>query len=527
MNLLCLTVIHFKISLSSTALGDVYAMAYADDSMKSPHSSEGEMGPVSQELTGTLGDFSIIKKIGSGAMGDVYLGKHNTSGELAAIKLITDKLALDENFIRRFKREIDVLLGLNHPNIARAVGYGVDQDRSFLALEYIEGPNLSDELRERGAMFEQDALIIAIHVARGLAHAYNEAGLVHRDIKPMNILVKQQRVGKRTGLFMEDGDKAKIIDFGLAKPTDTDDQSLTMTGFVMGTPAYMSPEQIRCDATLDFHADMYALGATMFHLLTGRIPYPGNAPAVIMTGHLTQPIPDPGELVPSLNPLTRKIVMTAMAKLPRGRFGDFRAMISACEKALKELTQNPGTVRMLRKPMVRGATPTEGNKQVAPPQDEQTMGFQAMPGDKEVGRRDKDDPKLKKATVSQTRQASVTTSQIFKANPSVGGNDALESNRAESVRLQAKTLPVNPTAGSDALRKILTDKVEKVRTTTRLRKNQDRMQALDLEVRRGSAPLAGARTVPFTDHLRAHIFGLILVLALVALMALFALQQAK
>jgi serine/threonine protein kinase len=502
-------------------------MVNVDDSMKTRSPSEVGTGAAGQDLSGTLGDFTLVKKIGAGAMGDVYLGKHRTTGELAAIKLITDRLALDENFIKRFKREINVLLGLNHPNIARAVGYGVDQNRSFLALEYIEGPNLSDELSERGAMFEQDVLTIAIHVARGLAHAYNEAGLVHRDIKPMNILVKQQRSGKRSGFFMEEGDRVKIIDFGLAKPTDTDDQSLTMTGFVMGTPAYMSPEQIRCDATLDFHTDMYALGATMFHLLTGRIPYPGNAPAVIMTGHLTQPIPDPGELVPSLNPLTRKIVMTAMAKLPRGRFSDFRAMISACEKALKELTQNPGTVRMLRKPMVRGVTPTEGHKQVSSSHDDQTIGFQAMPGDKEVDRRDKDDPKLKKITVSHTRQASVTTSQIFKANPNVGGNEALESKRPESVRLQARPLPVNPTAGSDALRKTLTEKIEKVRTTARLRKNENRMQALDLEVRRGTAPLAGVRAIPFTDHLRAHVFGLILVLALVFLMVLFVLQQVK
>ena len=500
-------------------------MTNADDSIKTSSSSSGGIGAAHQDLTGTLGDFVLVKKIGAGAMGDVYLGKHRTTGELAAIKLITDRLAHDENFIKRFKREIDVLLGLNHPNIARAVGYGVDQDRSFLALEYIEGPNLSDELRQRGALFEQDVLTIAIHVARGLAHAYNEAGLVHRDIKPMNILVKQQRSGKRTGLFMEEGDKAKIIDFGLAKPTDAEDQSLTMTGFVMGTPAYMAPEQIRCDATLDFHADMYALGATMFHLLTGRIPYPGNAPAVIMTGHLTQPIPDPGELVPSLNPLSRKIVMTAMAKLPRARFGDFRAMISACEKALKELTINSSTVRMLRKPMVRGATLTEGNKQVDSSEDESTLEFQAMPGDREVGRRDKDDPKLTKSTASKARQVSVSTSQIFKANPNFGGNEALEAKRLESIRLPAKSLSVNPTAGSDALRKILTDKVEKVRTTARLRKNQDRMQALDLEVRHGTAPLAGANAISLTDHLLAHVFGLALVLALVVLMVLFALQQ--
>lgn len=503
-------------------------MANANESVKTrTETGAAASGATGPDLSGRLGDFTVVHKIGAGAMGDVYLGKHVTTGESAAIKLISDKHCLDEGFIKRFKREIDILMGLNHVNIARAVGYGVDQDRTFLALEYIEGPNLSDVLQERGALFEQDVLTIAIHVARGLASAYNEAGLVHRDIKPMNLLVKQARVGKRTGLFMEEGDKVKIIDFGLAKPTDSEDQRLTITGFVMGTPAYMSPEQIRCESSLDFHTDMYALGATMFHLLTGRIPYPGNAPAIIMTGHLTQPVPDPGELVPSLSADTRKVVMTAMAKMARGRYGDFRAMISACEKALRDLASAaPGTVRMLRKPMVRGGTNNDAAKQATPPQGEDTMDFPALPTDKEAGRQQqKQEPGSHRVTASHKRQPpSVTTSQIFKASPNVGGVEALEA-KNPTTRPISKPLPAVHDAGSEALRRILTDKIEKARTTSRIRKNEKSMQALDLELRHGGASVSSAAPMPFTVHLMAYLPGLFLLLLLVALLAWFALQQ--
>lgn len=503
-------------------------MAKRDDPVKTPPVSASAPKSAGADLTGTLGDFTLVKKIGAGAMGDVYLGKHGTTGESVAIKLISDKHCLDEAFIKRFKREIDVLMGLNHPNIARAVGYGVDQDRTFLALEYIEGPNLSDVLHERGALFEQDVLTLAIHVARGLASAYNEAGLVHRDIKPMNLLVKQQRQGARSGLFMEDGDKVKIIDFGLAKPTDSDDQRLTMTGFVMGTPAYMSPEQIRCESMLDFHTDMYALGATMFHLLTGRVPYPGNAPAIIMTGHLTQPVPDPGELVPSISQNTRNIVTTAMAKVPRGRFADFRAMISACEKALKELSTNaPGTIRMLRKPMVRGGIKPDQSKQSTPPQGEETMDFPALPNDKEVGRQQqKQDPGGKVTASHRRNPPSVTTSQIFKASPNIGGAEALEAKNPQSGRLAAKPVPASADAGSEALRRILTDKIEKARTTARIRKNEKQMRALDLEARDGSSRSSDVAELPSGSNVVALMPGFFLLLVLAILMVWFVFQQA-
>ena len=465
--------------------------------------------PAIGSLSGKLlGDFVIEKKIGAGAMGDVYLGKHAQTGAHAAIKLITDRNAADDGFIARFKREIDVLMSLDHQHIARAIGYEIDKTPMFLVMEYIAGPNLAEVLRERSALFEADALTIGMQIARGLAHAYNETGLIHRDIKPMNILIEQQRKGKREGTFMEPQDRVKIIDFGLAKSTDAEDQRLTLTGIVMGTPAYMSPEQIRCDSTMDFHTDMYAVGATMYHLLTGRLPFAGDAPAVIMTGHLTLPVPDPGDLVRSLNPLTRTIVMTAMAKQPRQRYADYRAMINACEKALKALEQAPGTVRLLRKPMVRGGH-ADATKSAVSSSATETIGFQALPGDKATGRIENKDPKSK-GTASHRQAPSVTTSQMFQTTPSVaGGTDALESNKPHTVRQVAKAAPEN---GSDALRKVLTDKIEKVQTTARFKKNQTRMQALDAEVQRGLPSLATGE-LPMAQALLAlgPVMGLVII----------------
>jgi serine/threonine protein kinase len=461
-----------------------------------------------------IGDFQVVKSIGSGAMGDVYLGRHRENGTLAAIKVITKQHAADEGFIARFKREIDVLMKLHHPNIAQAVAYSIDPALTYLAMEFVDGPNLSDVLKERTALFESDALTIGMHVARGLAHAYNESGLMHRDIKPMNILIDQLRKAKRDGQFMEPDDKAKIIDFGLAKSTDTEDQSLTMTGIVMGTPAYMSPEQIRCEPDVDFRTDMYAVGASMYHMLTGQIPYPGDAPAVIMTGHLTQPIPDPGHLVRSLSPMTRQLVMTAMAKKAKDRFADYRAMISAFEKALKGLAQNtPQSVRILRKPMIIGAQEELKTHIMDNSGKEDYEDFSTLPSEKGVER-------TRKNTDTHRRHSSGSTSQMFRKHTHIPvDTEALEAKDNKAIPVK-KALPVAD-AGSDALRKVLTSKIEKAKTTARISKTQNRMVALDSELKQ-SLPTLRSGELSLVDVLAAYYPALImLVVALVLIILLF------
>ncbi len=298
-------------------------------------------------LPKTIGDFRVLERIGAGAMGEVYLGTHRTSGQEAAIKVVSPRLTMEEGFLKRFEREIESLLKLDHPNIAKAVGNGMHNGQPWLAMEFVRGPNLADVQRKQGAMHEDAVLRLAIQVARGLEHVNLTAGMIHRDIKPANILIAGSDKG-------ESGHIAKIIDFGLAKMVGQAEQAgLTMTGMVMGTPFYMSPEQIRGEKSVDLRTDIYALGATMYHLLTNHLPFPGTSPGMVMTAHLTQPVPDPGEKVPGLHKATRKLVMTAMAKNADERFLNYQGFIAACDRALTAIHERDhGTMRLLRKPLV-------------------------------------------------------------------------------------------------------------------------------------------------------------------------------
>ena len=171
--------------------------------------------------------------------------------------------------------------------------------------------------------------------------------------------------------------------------------------------------------------------------------------------------------------------------------------------------------------MVRGGVASDGTKQPTPPQGEETMDFPVMPSEKGTGRSEKP------VTPAHARQPSVTTSQIFKASPNVGGVEALEAKNPQTARITAKPMPSTPDVGSEALRKVLTEKIEKARTTARIRKNELRMQALDLEIRRGTSPLAGAAPISFGSHLIAYLPGLFLLLALVVLLVWYAFQQAN
>ena len=456
-----------------------------------------------QAMPGTVGAFTLLKSIGAGAMGEVYLAQHGKTDERVALKLITNSHAADEAFVQRFNREIAILSRLDHPNIGRAIAFGVEKGQPYLAMEFINGPNLGDVLAERGALFEADALRIAIQVARGLAYAHTEAGLIHRDNKPANLLIAQDPAGDRSSRLLADGDVVKIIDFGLAKSVDTEDQRLTLTGIVMGTPSYMSPEQIRADPKLDYQTDAYALGATMFHLLTGRIPFPGAVPALVMVGHLTQPVPDPGILVPSLHPLTRQLVMTAMAKSAQDRFIDYRGFIHACEKALKAIGQAPErTMRMLRKPMVRGGSPGTPPSGSIPPVIDDSEDFVPMAIDREtrsITRRTSKPPSTG-AHVLKAPPRSPST-KLFASVAMHAGTDPLEArSHVLGATRAATSAPAPHEIGSHALRKAYTEKIEKVKTTTRI--NRLRAELETIPASAISSVMAGE--LPLTSRLSTY-----------------------
>ena len=252
--------------------------------------------------------YHLIKKLGAGGMGTVYLARQADNGRLLAIKTIIARLKEDADFVGRFHRECKMLSGLNHRHIAQVIESGETQGVCFMAMEYVEGPSLATLLKDHKVLPEIYVLQMAKQVTEGLAYVYDKAELVHRDIKPENVLM--ERHGDSKEPFPLD-DVAKLIDFGLVKPVD-DDERLTQTGMTIGTPLYMSPEQIRGER-IDCRSDIYGLGATLYHLLTGVTPFAGTSPGAIMSAHLTQPVPDPQSRVPGLSQRTRDLVMMCMA----------------------------------------------------------------------------------------------------------------------------------------------------------------------------------------------------------------------
>jgi serine/threonine protein kinase len=295
-----------------------------------------------------LPQFQLLKKIGAGGMGTVFLAKHVETSVEVALKTINARLAEDKDFIERFHREARSLEQLRNEHIAQIIACGETDGTCWLAMEFIDGPSLMTLLKDHRVLPEAYALNIVRQIAIGLGHVWEKAALVHRDIKPENILVLRNRQGDE--LFPL-SDVAKLIDFGLVKSNNEDDR-LTQTGMTIGTPLYMSPEQVRGEK-LDCRSDIYGLGATLYHLVTGSTPFTGTSPGAIMSAHLTETVPDAGDRVPSLSKGTRQLIQDAMAKSPDKRLSTFSAMVNACTEALEGLdSKTSASPKLLRKPLI-------------------------------------------------------------------------------------------------------------------------------------------------------------------------------
>ena len=220
--------------------------------------------------------FRILRLVGEGGMGGVYLAEDSTLGRRVAIKLVSEKTSTDRAARERFLREARAMASVQHPNVVRIYSFGEEQGGPYIVMELIEGESLGDRLRRVGKFPVGEALSIALQVADALEAAWAK-GVVHRDVKPSNILL--DRVGR-----------AHVADFGLAKPVATEDPALTGTGTIVGTPHYVSPEQARGDR-VDFRSDMYSLGIVLYEILAGERPFKGNTPASIIAQHLHQPLP--------------------------------------------------------------------------------------------------------------------------------------------------------------------------------------------------------------------------------------------
>jgi len=268
-------------------------------------SAEGLIGQVIAER------YRILQKLGEGGMCRVYLAEHIHMGRRCAVKVMSPTLLHDPDSISRFAREAANASRINHPNVAAIYDYGQTADRIvYLAMELVEGGSLAQVLERERALQAWRAVDIAQQTADALTAAH-EFGIVHRDLKPDNIMLARARTGS---------DLVKVVDFGIAKAKKGGHQTVTRTGFVVGTPAYMSPEQILGDE-LDGRSDVYSLGCILFEMLTGQRAFAGPSGEVVIRKRLTENPPPPSHLRSDLGENLDAIVTRAMARSPEHRFG--------------------------------------------------------------------------------------------------------------------------------------------------------------------------------------------------------------
>ena len=264
-----------------------------------------------------VGNYKVVRKIGDGGMGSVYEAVHESIGRRVAIKVLRSIYSKDQTVVTRFFNEARAVNIVTHPGIVGSFDYGQLADgTAYIVMEYLEGETLSSRIKRLARPFGPDALRVGRQIASGLAAAHAK-GIVHRDLKPDNVIIVPD--SEAPG-----GERAKVLDFGIAKITSDSDASkpqdgLTQLGAVMGTPRYMSPEQCKGSATVDGKTDVYALGIILFHMLTAKLPFDAEGPGGVMAMHLYQPPPNPREIEPTIPPGVEALVLSMLAKKPEER----------------------------------------------------------------------------------------------------------------------------------------------------------------------------------------------------------------
>ena len=265
--------------------------------------------PVGQLLDGR---YRVEAHLAHGGMATVYLGTDTRLDRTVALKIMHAELANDEEFVRRFVAEARSIARLSHPNVVTVYDQGADGRILYLAMEYVPGRTLRDLLSERSVLRPREALDILEGVLAGLAAAH-AAGIAHRDVKPENVLLGGNH-------------SIKVADFGLARLLS--DATHTKSGILIGTPAYLAPEQVAGGRT-DFRTDVYATGIMLFELLTGRQPYTGDSPLTVAYRHVNEVVPPPSSLVPGLPPALDSLVALATSRDPELRPADAGQFLSA------------------------------------------------------------------------------------------------------------------------------------------------------------------------------------------------------
>jgi serine/threonine-protein kinase len=263
---------------------------------------------VSDTLIGALFDrrYRIIRKLGSGGMANVYLAEDEELGRRVAIKILNDRHASDDQFVERFRREAKNAAGLSHPNIVSIYDRGEAEGTYYIAMEYLEGRSLKERIVADGPLPIRDAVEVTRQILRAIGFAHRR-GIVHRDIKPHNVLLVQDGPGD---------ERFKVTDFGISRTTAS---QMTEAGSIVGTAQYLSPEQAR-GAPVDQRSDVYSVGIVLYELLTGKLPFTGETPLEIAMKHLSEVPKPPSELRAEVPADLDMIVLRALAKDPSDRF---------------------------------------------------------------------------------------------------------------------------------------------------------------------------------------------------------------
>jgi HAMP domain-containing protein len=265
--------------------------------------------------------YEILGPVGKGGMGVVYRARDRQLDEVVALKLLrAEALASEPTMLDRFKQEIKLARRITHPNVLRTHDFGEADGVPFISMEYLEGVTLKELVRNRGALPLAVGLSFAKQMCRGLEAAHAR-GVVHRDIKPHNMLI------------LPESGELKIMDFGIARASQVgaQDPSLTTAGTVMGTPDYMPPEQAQ-GKPADFRSDIYSLGVVLFEALTGQLPFSGDTVTQIVIAHIQQPPPRPRSLNPSLPPVLEETILRCLAKDPEKRWPTVEPLVSVLNR---------------------------------------------------------------------------------------------------------------------------------------------------------------------------------------------------
>jgi serine/threonine-protein kinase len=258
--------------------------------------------------------YKVLGKLGSGAMAVVYKARQLSLDRTVAIKVLPRRFTEKSDYISRFFKEGKIAAKLNHNNIVQAIDVGEAGGLYYFVMEYVEGKTLYDDLSKGKIFDEQEAIDIVTQLSGALAHAHNN-GMIHRDVKPKNIMINKDGV-------------VKLADMGLARETSDVEAAKNEEGKAFGTPYYIAPEQIRGEISIDGRADLYALGATFFHMVTGRVPFEASTPAEVMKKHLREPLVPPDHINTALSADVAEVIEVMMAKKKQDRYSNMEELLT-------------------------------------------------------------------------------------------------------------------------------------------------------------------------------------------------------